>query len=633
VGAGEAGVTDEFVAPVGGVAPFPLERYQQFRSHLRIQSRDVGLVPFRLLGTQRYILESLVDGLRAGITTYYILKARQIGCTTLFLSIDMFWAFEHPGLLGTFVIHKEEAKDDWRQTIDNFYACIPRVARIDGRDVRMKPDLERHNRNILSFSNGSRFRYLVAGTGENRRGGLGRSGAVNYVHGTEAAFYGSADDLKAFKSSMSSIYPHRLQIWESTANGFNHFEAAYQAAKDNPATRVMFVGWWRDERNAFPVGHPLYKLYCPDCSLTNFERSRVRAVRGQYGFEISMPQLAWYRWKLREEFGDDESMMLQEFPFTDEDSFQATGSKYFSGPVLTAASVAARKVAFTTWRYRIDSTVRRWQDLRVHGVNDVRGELKIWEQSSRYGHYVASCDPAYGSSDAADRTVIQVWRGFAECLVQVAEFCTPVVSTYQCAWVLAHLAGFYGQLDCGVILEITGPGMAVWQELQRLQDEFRNIRPEDDREDVRNLFRHMKHYLYRRADSMAGDLAYQWRMTEDLKRGVMAKLKDAMELGRIVPRSVPLIEEMRHVVNDDGYIAAEGGYKDDRVIAAALALEYYRAWLARRLMNQGLTRERSHGIEVHGGEKPMDILMREYLRKSKIRADAPARLRQPWELL
>jgi hypothetical protein len=129
-----------------------------------------------------------------------------------------------------------------------------------------------------------------------------------------------------------------------------------------------------------------------------------------------------------------------------------------------------------------------------------------------------------------------------------------------------------------------------------------------------------------------GYLAYQWRMSEDLKRSVMAKLKDAFELKRIVPRSLPLLEEMRHMVNDGGYISAEAGYKDDRVIAAALALEYWRAWMLPKLLGRRLTRERSMMIEQAGGEKPMDVIMREHLKRSNIKAEAPARIRQPWEL-
>ena len=621
---------DKFIAPSSVVAPFPREKFLSFCARLKVQSKDMGLVPFRLLGTQRYILDELCAGLKAGVTTFYILKARQIGCTTFFLGVDMFWAFENKGLLGAFIIHKEEARDDWRQTIDVFYDQIPAKVEIDGRAVRLKPARIRHNRNILSFSNGSRFRYLIAGTQENRRGGLGRSGAANFVHGTEVAFFGNPDDIKAFRSSTSSLYAKRLQIWESTANGFNHFHESYEEGKNNPATRVMFVGWWRDERNAFMPDNPLYAMYCPDRSLTNFERPRVREVKMQYGFEISMPQIAWYRWKMREEFDGDESMMLQEFPWTDEDAFQATGSDFFGPHALTEGIREARKTPFTTWTYKLGRT---WKDIAVRAVKDTRAELKIWEQSSKYGHYSIACDPAFGSSDTADRTVISVWRAYAECLVQVAEFCTPQVSTYQCAWVLAHLAGFYGQRDARVILEINGPGTAVWQELQRVRDEIKNSPAAGDGDDlnIRNLFRFMREFMYKRPDSTGSDLAYHWRMTEDLKRSIMSKMKDAFELKRLIPRSVPLLEEMRQVVNDEGYIGARGAYKDDRVIAAALAYENYRMWMQRPLMAQRMTVSASATEERVGGLKPLDLLMRDYLKRSNITMDAPARIKGPWE--
>src|SRR6267378_5337982 len=194
--------TVEFKLPTySKVAPFPRERFMFFLSKLKVQSKDYGLVPFRLLGTQRYILDEVIKGLEEGITTFVILKNRQGGVTTFFIALDMFWAFEYKGLLGAFILHKEEARDDWRASIEIFYQEIPAKVEHAGRLVGFKPRKLQHNRNILSFKNGSRFRYLIAGTGENRKGGLGRSGAANYVHGTEVAFYGNEDDIRAFKSS------------------------------------------------------------------------------------------------------------------------------------------------------------------------------------------------------------------------------------------------------------------------------------------------------------------------------------------------------------------------------------------------------------------------------------------------
>src|SRR5215469_1100207 len=225
----------------GKVSPFPREKFLKFLSKLKVQSKDYGLVPFRLLGSQLYILDEMCKARDEGISHFLILKARQMGATTFFIALDMFWSFEHKGLLGTFVLHKEEARDDWRATIEVFYQEIPRKTVIDGKTFKFKPAVVHHNRNILSFDNGSRFRYLIAGTSENRKGGLGRSGASNYVHMTEAAFYGNDEDVAAFESSTSSIYPHRLNVMETTANGFNWFEEVWTESLRSKTKRCIFV--------------------------------------------------------------------------------------------------------------------------------------------------------------------------------------------------------------------------------------------------------------------------------------------------------------------------------------------------------------------------------------------------------
>lgn len=609
--------TDKFTLPTySKVAPFPLERFKFFLRKLKVQSKDYGLVPFQLLGSQVYILEEIIKGLEKGVTTFIILKARQLGSTTFFLALDMFWAFEHKGLLGAFILHKEDARDDWRAAIEVFYQEIPAKVEHNGHLVNFKPRKIAHNRNILSFKNGSRFRYLIAGTGENRKGGLGRSGAANYVHGTEVAFYGNEDDIRAFKSSTSSIYTHRLQIWETTANGFNHFWDTWEESKNSSTRKAIFVGWWRDERNAFSTDHEFFRAYMPEgprSPLTIVERQRVKAVKALYDYTISVQQIAWYRWKLQDEFESDQSMMDQEFPWTEEDAFQATGSKYFEVESLTDAMREAKRLPFKPYRYKL---TRRWEETVVVGVSDPRAELRIWEGASKFGYYVLGCDPAYGSSDDADRTVISVWRCYADQLVQVAEFCTPNVSTYQCAWVLAHLAGYYGANESHVILEISGPGTAVFEELKQLRMYTSNLRPGGENEELRNVLKNMRDFLYRKADTVAGgDLAFQWRMTEDLKRAIMAKFKDRFELGGMIVRSVPLLEEMRRIVNNDGYIAAEGRHKDDRVIAAALANQAWSQWVQQRLKAQNMTLARANVIEERGGPQPIDQLVVNYLKK------------------
>src|SRR5216684_9362137 len=107
------------------VAKFPLAKFKRYIKHLKIQSRDYGRVPLRLLGSQQYILNEVAKGLNEGITTFVVLKGRQQGSTTLFLAVDFFYALAHPGLLGTFILHEEKALGKWRAMIDMQLQSMP----------------------------------------------------------------------------------------------------------------------------------------------------------------------------------------------------------------------------------------------------------------------------------------------------------------------------------------------------------------------------------------------------------------------------------------------------------------------------------------------------------------------------
>jgi len=478
---------DKFELTYTKVAPFPRERFIRFIQKLKVQSKDYGLVPFRMLGSQVYILDEIEKGLAEGVTTFVILKARQLGSSTFFLALDAFWAFEHKGLLGVFLTHKEESRDDFRAAVEVFFAETPK-----GFLVKYV----RHNRNLLILKNGSKFRYLIAGTSENRKGGLGRSGSANFVHSTETAFYGNGDDLSEFRSQTSSLYPHRLQIYETTANGFNWFWDMWEQARKDPTKRAIFVGWWRDERNQLPLDHPFFAKYMPDglqTAMLPLERKRVREVRELYGAEISLQQVAWYRWHLESEKDGDQSLMDQEYPWTEDDAFQATGSKFFTVEALTNCTREAKRYAFQAYRYKL---THKFEETRLQQTRDPRSPLRVWEEASKFGYYVLGCDPAYGSSDEADRTVISVWRCYSDAIVQVAEFCSAEPSTYQCAWVLAHLAGYYGLTWIMPILEITGPGQAVFDELEKVRKLTMEFKPDADTGyNIRNILANMRHYF------------------------------------------------------------------------------------------------------------------------------------------
>lgn len=603
------------------VAPFPLQKFIKFISYQKITSRDYGRVAFNLLGSQDFTLQEIVKGISEGITTFVILKGRQMGITTLIILIDFFYALEHAGLLGTFILHEEKALSKWRALLEMQLEAMPPYIVENGKKRRFRPRVLKHNRDLLLFSNGSSFSYLIGGVTEREGGGgMGRSQATNFVHGTEVAFYANEDDLKTFASSISDIYPHRLQIWESTANKFNHFYDRVEDAKKSKTVRFIFVGWWRDERKQLHPDDPRFKAFAPNNKLSVLERERVRSVRKLYGFEISLQQIAWYRWKLDEEFSGDQDLMDQEFPFTEDEAFIASGGKFFTAPVLTQLTRDAIGESFQAYKYRF---TRQWADTDVEQVSDLRAELRVWEHSSKFGFYVVAGDPAYGSSDEADNNCVQVWRAFAEGMDQVAEYCTNEFSTYQMAWVVAHLAGFYGQRDSRVILELNGPGKAVFDELRRVREELMQMPITADNFDLKNCLNNMRDFYYQRIDTMTSDLAYHIVMTEDIKRMLMSSFKSAIELGRMRPRSIPLIGEMRRLVNKNGSIAADGGGNDDRAVTAAMAHWCWRKYLQPILIGMKMTRRAAYAIDARGGDEPINRLIFDYMKRMNITVPAP----------
>ena len=595
-----------FVGRDGRVEAFPRARFLEFLEVLKIQSRDYGLVDFKLLGSQRYILEMICEGLSKGISTFVILRVRQLGASTFFLALDLFWAMEHEGLLGVFATHEEQSREQFRNQIKLFLQTLPKAYRISN---------EAENKNMLVLQNASLFRYLVAGT-RGTTNKLGRSGGCNYLHATECAFFGSSDDLSALNQTLSEIYPHRLYIYESTANGFNHFQEMWEIAKESKAQMAVFVGWWRDERNDFGKDHPLFKAYMPQGAQTPLkteEQNMVRAVREKYGYQLSAGQMAWYRYHLETKCNNDMSQMRQEQPSTEEEAFVATGSQFFTNEALTDAMREAKRHLCVPYVFYLTKNVG---DISLLSCSNVqKAELKIWEEPNRWGRYAIGCDSAYGGNDECDKSIVSVGRCYADCVVQVAEYSSSVVQPYQLAWVLAYLAGLYG--DTMVILEMNGSGHGVYGELGRLRTAIRGVSAPEDLV-LKNCLKHMKEFLYRRPDSMSGGLLKQWVTSANTKALLMERYKTGFETGRAKIRSLASLEEHRKIVRDEGKIGGFGHNNDDRVIGAALMHYAWDSWIRPQMVSQGKTMAKELEMQRQGGPDVVNVLVEKFFKMNRI---------------
>lgn len=275
-----------------------------FVQNLRIVSREQSAKPgekgvqIKLWRSQQRILDEVVAGMDQGIRKFYVLKSRQLGSTTIWVIIALFWLLLHPRMKGALVVDKEQTRDDFREQIRNIIESIPES--YGGFRIKSGAD----NRNFMVFQtkqgnqwvDTSQLNFLVAGISGTKEA-WGESSGYSLVVLTEIASYGSPVGLASFEEAMSESNPDRLYVYESTAKGYNHWRDKWFAARQDAFTaRCIFVGWWGKEGNVILKTDPRFQV----CGLTppdERERARIQAVEERYGWKITEEQLAWYRWR------------------------------------------------------------------------------------------------------------------------------------------------------------------------------------------------------------------------------------------------------------------------------------------------------------------------------------------------
>jgi len=530
-----------------------------------------------LLGTQTYVMEEIKKGLEDDVHFFVILKGRQLGITTVSLALDLYWQFTHPGWQGTLVADTEENRDMFRSTLAMYMEGLPKEYKIP---------LVAHNRNQMVLKNRSRIFYQIAGN----KSRLGQGKAITYLHGTETASWGNEEGLASLIASLAEKNPERLYMFESTAQGFNMFHDMYKTAKKAKTQRAIFCGWWRNEFYSVPGDSNIYKVYW-DGKLSAEEKEWVKDIKKLYGFEVNSRQMAWWRWKMHEGI-KDESLMYQEFPPTEDYAFVMTGTSFFSTTRCTEAAKEAKKLVPDHYRYAFGQL---FQDTEVIKSTERLGTLTVWEEPVDTAYYVIGADPAYGSSDWADRFCIQVYRCYADGLDQVAEFATSEMNTYQFAWVIAHLAGAYKNSTLN--LEVNGPGQAVINEIRNLKRMAVSLGGAMGH-GLMDVLGSMTNYIWRRNDTLGGlSNSIGYLTTTNSKERMLQYMKDYFERQMIKIRSMETLEEMKGIVREGSFLGAPGRGKDDRVIATALACVAFAEQIQPRLIAQKITRQISHAQE------------------------------------
>lgn len=572
-------------APPSSLMPWQQEWipvFLEFLKRCNIPSKELKEPgPIEPYEAQYRFLRELDEGLTLGQHLYCILKARQLGMSTIMLILDIFWLYMHPGLQGALVADTDENRTQFRETITQV---------LDGLPKGFKIKVRKHNRSMLVLENGSRLQYMCAGKGKNPD--LGRSRGLNFIHATELSSWGDQDGIHSLMDTLATENPNRLYILESTAKGYNVFWDLYRKAKIDPTQRPVFIGWWAKETYRIRQGTAEFDAWWTNNPvLTDAEKAMEGLVLRDYGWQLTTEQWAWWR---KQQFDRSETNLLQEFPWHADVAFQVTGSPFFSIKRLNEDLnfVQTQVVTFSGYKYELPDTFDRMKCDEVYSATE--SELKIWEKPIRNARYAIGVDVAYGRSPTNDRHCIEVFRCFADKLVQVAEWATSIPETRTVAWVLAHLAGSYR--DCMINLEVSGPGLQVMQEMKNLRQmiataHLRNLEPIFE---AKNALDMARWFLYHRPDTPGQGYMYNWKTNHDNKQEMFNGLRDSYNTERVIVRSVPLLEEMITLVQNGVSIQASARNKDDRPFATGLSHHAWQHWIRFSMMQEN----RTHAIEM-----------------------------------
>jgi len=573
-----------------------LSLFREFVKDIRIVSKEVVSEdergsPLVLWESQKRFLDEVGQGLDDGIRRFNCLKSRQLGCTTISLAIDLFWLALHPNLTMALVSDTEENRDSNRMILRGYVGSFPDGYFGDTFRIVKGGD----NRKFMKFSNGSRIDFLVAGT---KRKSVAWAEGRGYAacHATEIAKYGDAKGLTSFLESLAQTNPARLFIFESTANGYNHWHSIWTDGQKKETERSFFIGWWASDVN---------KIWRTDSrwdrhggyQASGEERDLVRLVARQYEHVITPEQLCWIRWK-EEDAGAEADMLRQNQPWTAEQAFVLSGYSFFQTRQISKDLQAIYNnpddYGFTGYYYRYGHDFWSMELAQISSPDEHHLlELKVWDEPADGGRYVIGCDPAWGRNEHKDRHAISVWRCFADQMVQVAEYATANVDPKHCAWVLAHLAGAYE--NCMVNIEIQGPGRLMMQEWDHLRGMLaaEMYAEKTKSKNWENALHQARWYLYSRPDSPGKGYAYNFQTNINTLEPLMMGYRSSYITNELVIRSKRLLEEMVLVVVDGAHIGAPessaADTKDDRVFAAAFAGETWRRWIRPEMIAQGLT--------------------------------------------
>lgn len=516
---------------------------------LKIRDKRAQIIPFTLNTAQKLVLAQIEkDEAEGKPKRYIVLKARQMGLSTLFEGLIFQDTATHDNKNSLIIAHEEAASSNLFNMSKLYYENIPDVIR---------PMKKYSNGKALVFENpttdesekkdnpGLRSKITIATAGA---GEVGRSSTTHNLHASEVAFF--PDPKTTMLGLLQSIpdQPNTMVVMESTANGVgDYFHEMWQKASrgENEFTPI-FLPWFIQPEYTRPFRTDAEKeQFLAEINLTQPDSSGNVVHTYEYElmqkFELTPEQMNWRRYTVANKCQGDEMLFMQEYPSTPEEAFISSGRPKFS--------IKALKKYQTITKSPVATGYLQEKDGKVVLLEDPKGYLSIWKYPDAGMQYCVGSDVAEGLVDGDYSTasvgdnnfdIVATWHGHID----------PDLFGIE----LVKLAKYYNEAYLGV--ESNNHGLTTLMAIKKLE--------------YWNLF-FSKSYD-KIADTMTQKLG--WQTTVRTKPYMIDKLAEFVREYHLGIFSDQIISEMfTYVIEDNGKTNAQAGCHDDTVMATAIMLQ------------------------------------------------------------
>ncbi len=347
----------------------------------------------------------------------YVLKARQLGFTTLEQLRKLERALLEPNIAVATIAHQKDKTEDifkiakfaWDNLSDNFRSVYG--AKYD-------------NVKELDFSAiGSRY-FVDLNT---------RSKTVNDLHVSELAFIKDLDDVIA--SSLGSVTPGGSITFETTANGLNQaYELWQDTVEGKNEFKAHFYNWtWDDGYFARP---PESNQWKEDFKELAKKHHLIADIQSR--FQITDAQFYWYYLQAR----TYKNLVKQEYPTTPEEAFLSASMAVFDLYMVS--------------------------QLREGNLQRMYKGFRIYHERIKGHKYIVGIDTAEGTGN--DHTSIEVWDVTdPNKKIEVASYLDDKVRPDQAAKLAAKIGVMYNKAF--IIPEKNSSGLTTTLKLQEMDYE------------------------------------------------------------------------------------------------------------------------------------------------------------------